>query len=50
VQVWSEQQLEAAIGQIESPSQTHPVTNSESERKLENVNKEKKQQSLFDFK
>ena len=54
VQVWSEQQLEAAIGQTESPSQSHSVTNSESEQKLEPEpepeNKEKKQPSLLDFK
>jgi BRCT domain type II-containing protein len=51
VQVWSEQQLEAAIGQSASPPvQASVAAEFEPEQKLENEKKEKKQPSLFDFK
>jgi DNA ligase (NAD+) len=54
VQVWSEQQLEAAIEQSPLPSQTVSDTALEavfdSEPEPDQGKKEKKQQSLFDFK
>ena len=51
VQIWSEQQLEAAIGQsTPPPAQASVAAELELEQKLENTKKEKKQPSLFDFK
>jgi len=50
VQVWSEQQLEAAIGQTGMPAQALEPVELEATRALENEKKEKKQPSLFDFK
>jgi len=50
VQVWSEQQLEAAIDQQTSPVQTHSSIERDSEQNSETKNTENKQPSLFDFK
>ena len=50
VQVWSEQQLEAAIGQTGMPARALKPVELEAARVLENEKKEKKQPSLFDFK
>ena len=50
VQVWSEQKLEAALGQSTPPVQTHTSTEREPEQNSESKKRENKQPSLFDFK
>jgi DNA ligase (NAD+) len=50
VQIWSEQKLEAAIGQSTPPVQTHASTEPEPEQNSESKKRENKQPSLFDFK
>ena len=49
VQVWSEQKLEAALGQSTPPAQTHTSPEREPEMNSETKKEEKKQPSLFDF-